>query len=701
MSDSTKDQNVIGSGAGLTMANRANDRNVQRPRDLPGIVIFSHGVNDPGANYETVEDGLCQGLNERLDRPDMVKGIYGARYKDAAAKKAQGNHKRQVEEVANDPDTYLYERDGSTAHSVFIPFYWGYRASQKEILKDKNNSAVKLRTQYQDIRGNRLDAHFAKAGGMFNNATATLPDMFGKGFKSSFTSRRAIMGMNNYQFSGTSPDRHYQVLAAKRMAMLISEIRAVAPDETITIMAHSQGTMISLLAQAMLHDDGKRYADCLILVDSPYSFVENWWWAAGLTQPDAPIQTVQARLQTLVNIVSECTKAKHALPPLGELAFKSNKSGGRAGPQWSEASGHRFDMHGKPVTFDERDNRGRVYLYFNPQDSTVNLPNVKGIGTWGIPDTLEGKEYFWDGNHTRPQSANNSYPAMDALKNVNFRQRIWSLPEKSATPILVGAKPQIVNVPSGDKRNINGDELKPAFVPKLHGGEAVTGSGKEAPDAVSQDLALGNSSKPLVWTQMPSSGDSTVDSLKAQFNAGKGPEDQTRDVEFRGGGGGFGFGAAVITAWREETPNEMRARMSQDPATLAKNDPTSVLSSNSYHSAILRDPWNHRWGTAMDLAIGQAKTLDNKEWQALWTAIADWKTPIETIQALSKFTSMTTDGQKFFPLMCTYYLTGVFPDSVVPSYPPSLVVSETLDQHENPERPINPVINWNFNGLSH
>lgn len=63
--------------------NFSTDRKMEVPADLPGVVIFLHGVNDPGASYESVETGLCQGVNERLDRPDLKAGLYGAKYKKA------------------------------------------------------------------------------------------------------------------------------------------------------------------------------------------------------------------------------------------------------------------------------------------------------------------------------------------------------------------------------------------------------------------------------------------------------------------------------------------------------------------------------------------------------------------------------------------------------------------------------------------
>ncbi|WP_420106474.1 T6SS effector phospholipase Tle3 domain-containing protein, partial [Herbaspirillum huttiense] len=205
MAHANDEYHVIGEGAAVTFANRGNDRPAELPRDLPGIVIFIHGVNDPGAVYSFVEEGLCQGLNERLDRKDLKPGSYGAQYKEIKVKKNPGT---LDQDKLSDPDTYLYQRNeiaGSTK-SVFIPFYWGYRAQNDEIArfdsKGKSNTAeVKggvddgqgfqtIRGQYQDIHGNRLDKHFGKAGGFFANATNNIPDMYGAGFRADWKTRR-------------------------------------------------------------------------------------------------------------------------------------------------------------------------------------------------------------------------------------------------------------------------------------------------------------------------------------------------------------------------------------------------------------------------------------------------------------------------------------------------------------------------------
>ncbi|KEZ69674.1 hypothetical protein C5I_0128770, partial [Pseudomonas syringae pv. syringae FF5] len=127
------------------------------PGDLPGVVIFLHGVNDPGASYESVETGLCQGVNERLDRPDLVAGRYGVRYNEA---KKVPYEERDSDQKAmlDDPDTYLYRRDASDpkTHSLLIPFYWGHRAAPDQIKRDNAGDPFRMRNQFQDINGNRL-----------------------------------------------------------------------------------------------------------------------------------------------------------------------------------------------------------------------------------------------------------------------------------------------------------------------------------------------------------------------------------------------------------------------------------------------------------------------------------------------------------------------------------------------------------------
>ena len=45
---------------------------VQLPLQLPGLIIFVHGVNSEGEWYNDAEEALCQGLNRRLGQDDKV-----------------------------------------------------------------------------------------------------------------------------------------------------------------------------------------------------------------------------------------------------------------------------------------------------------------------------------------------------------------------------------------------------------------------------------------------------------------------------------------------------------------------------------------------------------------------------------------------------------------------------------------------------
>ncbi|OLT98635.1 T6SS effector phospholipase Tle3 domain-containing protein, partial [Pseudomonas reinekei] len=158
------DNTVIATSTSRLLPNRSTDRNIAVPRDLPGVVIFLHGVNDPGASYESVETGLCQGVNERLDRRDLKAGRYGAAY-SAAKEVPLETLSNDQSAVLDDPDTYLYRRDTNAPkiRSLMIPFYWGYRAAPDHVKRDDAGDPFRMRNQFQDIHGNRLDRHFAKA----------------------------------------------------------------------------------------------------------------------------------------------------------------------------------------------------------------------------------------------------------------------------------------------------------------------------------------------------------------------------------------------------------------------------------------------------------------------------------------------------------------------------------------------------------
>lgn len=368
-----------GNGTGIHVAKPLKDKIVEVRHNLPGSIILVHGVNDVGTSYEAVESGLCAGLAERL-----CGQLTPAKYSNPTV--------ADKDKVEDDPDAVFFKRMVTEAtHSPVIPFYWGFREEQNSF---KPGWTTK-HGQALDRNGNRLDKDYSKGGGPFANATSTLPDMWNRG-KSGLKG-----GLDKAQKDAThpimdNPGRLYMILAARRLAALITMIRDYDADETVSIVAHSQGCMLSLLAQAFLLDPpllaqqaNARPADTLVLCNPPYSLLDKIPKLTNavdyLSGEDAAmhghyadidgVQTLHARLTTLVNIVKGVEKHKHATPTLVELP-NTEKHFGVVGGKWEAGK--------------DRDNCGKVYLYFSPEDMTVALSNVQGIGWQGVPDYQRG-----------------------------------------------------------------------------------------------------------------------------------------------------------------------------------------------------------------------------------------------------------------------------------------------------------------------
>jgi hypothetical protein len=351
----------------VLMPNRLRDKVIEVPRHTPGNIILVHGVNDVGMGYNAAEAGLCAGLQERLARY-FKPGEY--KMPDPADK----------DKVEVDPDAVFFKRQVKTdTDSPVIPFYWGFRELQDET-KTKHG-------QRTDRYGTRLDKDLSKGGGPLGNATSTLPDMWNRGLYALLDPVRDPLRPIR-----TGPGRMYMVLAALRLAALITMIRKFEPTDTVSIVAHSQGCLLSLLAQALLMEKDERTADTLILTHPPYSLDEEMGITmkgltffqggsdAAMSKADYELingrQSVHARLQTLVNIVAGVAKSRATSPAFAKI--NEYDCGGMVAGCW------------KPE--DDRDNRGKVYLYFCPEDMTVALDNMRGIGWQGVPDYIQGTQ---------------------------------------------------------------------------------------------------------------------------------------------------------------------------------------------------------------------------------------------------------------------------------------------------------------------
>jgi len=425
----------IGQEASVLQCERKSDKKVDVKPDLPCNVIVIHGVNDVGTGFGAVEEGLCAGLDMRLHgKPGrFVPGSYRmptAKDKDV---------------LEADPDAVFFKRKTETGtHSPVIPFYWGYR----EVFKDSGTK----NGQRTDRFGNRLDKDLSKGGGPFANATSTLPDMWNRGICSP-----ADVGGDPVRPVLSAPGRMYMILAAKRLAALVAMIRDYDANEAVNIVAHSQGCLISLLAQAFLLEDGKRPADTLVLTHPPYSLEEESGFLVGASEKfksgtDPAMeghytvltsrQTFDARLRTLANIVQGVAAKKHTAPAFTALN-DHGKHHGMVGAKWSPGS--------------DRDNRGKVYLYFCPEDMTVALDNMKGIGWQGVPDFMRGTALaatprgdpraMW--GTTAPKRYNTQKQHRKPLAELGqgFFQRVFTGKQrfdparKTIGPVLVGQAP--------------------------------------------------------------------------------------------------------------------------------------------------------------------------------------------------------------------------------------------------------------------
>ncbi|MDD3329567.1 MAG: DUF3274 domain-containing protein [Zoogloea sp.] len=703
------------------LSSSALPKRVDVPCEHVGACILVHGVNDVGVGFQAVEAGLCKGLAERMkwfpDQPNHTSPYTPARYRMPTTADA-----RRLED---DPDAVFYKRQlGADTHSPVIPFYWGYRDIPDESTVPRNGQNV-------DTHGNRLDKDRSKGGGPFANATSNLVDMWNRGAPSmggliDFLSGDPIRPVLN------GPGRMYFVLAAQRLAALVRMIRKYDANDTVNIVAHSQGCLIALLAQAFLMEEGHPTADTLVLTHPPYGLETTplGHFSTGAGEDEAMkafytgidgMQTVRARLDTLINIVKGVAdRSREGWSPQ-ELAHL--KSSGIHSTAW------------KPG--EDRDNRGKVYLYFCPEDMTVALRNVEGIGWQGVPDQLTGLRPPLRGEivHNIGQLQVEHRP-LQAL-GPTFLQRVFTRKIREVdgqqTTFKVGLTPRHfalrlegendqshvrdditslrMNLPEvsngsptspAGRRFINGEALREPHSADLYAG-ALSPDPKaelaklEAVDPIDAAVAISRDrgikqvhetipdprpapARPAGYDNDPtwqSLGRNQLADVQALLNKGKAEGDQVK-LSYAGTRAG-----RKLFITRPETPNEARLRHQQS------------TSSRSFHSAIWASKANHTKVTAYDIAIGQGRAVSDKDFYAYLCAVADWrlKDPppnerirpgILTWESFSKrygkyFECERDDIKKIVRGNCDYYSNGVMPACVptIAQRPPAVVAETT------------------------
>lgn len=389
--------------------NNATD-DKDKPQPMPCIVILIHGVNDVGEAYQNQDEGICTGLNTRLGRDDLHPHDWiPDKFKISDT---DGNAESKNDAVLQKTCA------GEINRSPIIPFYWGYRpvnhntwkADQlryREDLKNKGNDADipydtylnddgRIKEQHNneqtDNLFNWLDRTNAKNGGTFANATTNIPDMFGPGatgkileIVGELNSRGGPFGDGDWSHPiYQNPHRIYQAYAARRLADLIIDIRRNPESryDTINIVAHSQGTIITMLANMWVNAEGFSPADCVVLNHSPYA-LENRWLENALPGNQ---QTSNGRLNTLAHFCKLMAKNPHYkmgnIPHTPDYKQKLKDSG--CLPEASYQS-----LWNNPQY--SRNNFGMVYNYFCPNDQIVSMKPIQGFGWRGIPDEMKAQ----------------------------------------------------------------------------------------------------------------------------------------------------------------------------------------------------------------------------------------------------------------------------------------------------------------------
>ncbi|MBV8041524.1 hypothetical protein [Pluralibacter sp.] len=340
---------------------------VQPPLQLPGLIVFVHGVNSEGEWYDHAENALCDGLNKRL----------GLELMKLEPNKYFSPHwsKDKIKEWIIPPRKIKDE-----GRSPVIRFYWGYRAQDNETDKYAIPLKNKQGDNYYDLSPDERKSKgpFFWGGGPFQNGCNQLVSLWSE---TGFDNWPSILGLpipfSTQLLNGerdrlltAAPPRHYYAHAAGRLAKLIKKIRDNHPEDTVTVLSHSQGTMVALAAAAI------EAPDALFVMNSPYA-LENES-TTYISYPLSEIISKEAREATFVDIVKKVAENRKRLQQQGCDRLLAGVSSD--GESWSpEGKTH----NGLP----ERDNHGTTWIYCNPHDRVMGSSPLRSIGWQGLPNT--------------------------------------------------------------------------------------------------------------------------------------------------------------------------------------------------------------------------------------------------------------------------------------------------------------------------
>lgn len=362
------------------------------PPHLPGLIIFVHGVNSTGEWYQNAEIEICKGLNNRLKLDDTGFELKENIYDTDGSVGVDGNGNSTISLLP--PLIKRNSTPKTLGNSPVIRFYWGYASAQgkedKYVIPLAN---MEGKDYHQMKRAGLTSGELAKiapyfwGGGPFQNGTNNLHSLWGKtGFNENLSgipgAKVQYANEDQDRLLTNAPPRNYYAHAAKRLSDLLNSIRKKYPKDTVSIISHSQGTMIALAATAL----ADKAPDALFILNSPYAMHNSQ--LNTFSFPPAECISPSGRSSTLSNIVDKVAKQATHLSSLGYEGLCVGQTGDKKNwrPDVELSSGN--DVGSGKIK--ERDNHGRTYIYFCPHDRVMGSLPLRSVGWQGLPNDENG-----------------------------------------------------------------------------------------------------------------------------------------------------------------------------------------------------------------------------------------------------------------------------------------------------------------------
>ncbi|KGT95507.1 membrane protein [Erwinia typographi] len=356
------------------------------PPHLPGLIILVHGVNSTGEWYQNAEESLCKGLNIRL-------GLKGTPFSLKPNKYSTDSSVLVENEGQTTSPLARRELVEDNERSPIIRFYWGYSSAsgeeEKYVIPLANINGEDFHQMKR--KGMKLDeirnkGPYIWGGGPFQNGTNNLHSLWSNyGFDENLA---GIFGVKIQYFNEdkdrlltNAPPRKYYSHAANRLAKLLDRIRDKYPNDTVSIISHSQGTMISLAAVAL----AKKGPDALFILNSPYAMHNSQLNEFSIPQQERI--SPNGRESTLSSIIEKIAKQTSHLSAVGYEGLCVGKFSDNS--SW-KPNGENVLGNEK---IQERDNHGRTYIYFCPHDRVMGSLPLRSIGWQGLPNDKKGSPH--------------------------------------------------------------------------------------------------------------------------------------------------------------------------------------------------------------------------------------------------------------------------------------------------------------------